>query len=68
MNKEQTPRILCKLDIEKADDLINCVFHVKVLEDMGFGRIWIKWIVCINTIRFSFYEVRCYMTHQEGAK
>lgn len=43
----QTPRILCKLDVEKAYDHVNWGFHDKVPEDMGFGRKWIKWTICL---------------------
>ena len=46
--------ILCKLDIEKAYDHIRWDFLLKMLERMGFGSKWIRWINwCISTATFS---------------
>ena len=46
--------ILCKLDIEKAYDHIRWDFMLQMLERMGFGPKWIRWINwCISTASFS---------------
>ena len=46
--------ILCKLDIEKAYDHIRWDFLLQMLERMGFGAKWIRWINwCIFTASFS---------------
>ena len=46
--------ILCKLDIEKAYDHIRWDFLMQMLEKMGFGSKWIRWINwCISTASFS---------------
>ena len=46
--------ILCKLDIEKAYDHIRWDFLMQLLERMGFGSKWIRWINwCISTASFS---------------
>ncbi|XP_059650449.1 uncharacterized protein LOC132296254 [Cornus florida] len=49
-----TPGVLCKLDIEKAYDHVCWNFLFYLLERMGFGERWRKWIVsCVSTVRFS---------------
>ncbi|RVX14050.1 LINE-1 retrotransposable element ORF2 protein [Vitis vinifera] len=46
--------VICKLDIEKAYDKINWQFLLKVMEKMGFGAKWLRWMWwCISTARFS---------------
>ena len=46
--------ILCKLDIEKAYDYVDWSFLLAVLEKMGFGERWCRWIKwCLSTSRFS---------------
>lgn len=43
-----------KLDIQKAFNYLNWNFLIHMLERMGFGAKWIKWIKhCIGTMRFS---------------
>ena len=52
--KKKDGGVLCKLDIEKAYDHINWSFLLKVLQKMGFGIKWVKWIRwCIFTPSFS---------------
>ena len=54
MLKKKEKGLLCKLDIEKAYDRINWKFLLRVLQKMGFGRKWVKWIEwCITTTSFS---------------
>ncbi|KAJ9675647.1 hypothetical protein PVL29_024530 [Vitis rotundifolia] len=46
--------ILCKLDIEKAYDTVDWAFILTVMQKMGFGEKWIRWIRwCISTASFS---------------
>ena len=51
--KSNRGAILCKLDIEKAHDHMDWHFLLAVLEKMGFGERWRRWIKwCLSTARF----------------
>ena len=46
--------MLCKLDIVKVYDCINWNFLLRVLQKMGFGWKWVRWLRwCIATASFS---------------
>ncbi|XP_059654736.1 uncharacterized protein LOC132301504 [Cornus florida] len=48
------PGVLCKLDIEKAYDHVNWNFLLYLLQRMGFGSKWRKWIeTCLSFVKFS---------------
>lgn len=50
MKKHRDGGILVKLDFAKAYDNINWAFMLNLLEDMGFGGRWIKWMEeCVST-------------------
>ena len=52
--KSRVPRVICKLDIEKAYDHVNWEALLDLLNRMGFGVKWCKWIhTCISTVQFS---------------
>ncbi|WMV55749.1 hypothetical protein MTR67_049134 [Solanum verrucosum] len=52
--KEKSPGVMCKLDIEKAYDYVNWSFLLEIMQRMGFGLKWIRWIkFCISTVKFS---------------
>ena len=51
--KSRVPRVICKLDMEKAYDHVNGEALLFLLNRMGFGVKWCKWIrTCISTIQF----------------
>ncbi|RVW23579.1 LINE-1 retrotransposable element ORF2 protein [Vitis vinifera] len=53
-NKKGNKGVICNLDIEKAYDSINWKFLLKVMEKMGFGAKWLRWMWwCISTAKFS---------------
>ena len=52
--KGSVPGVICKLDMEKAYDHVNWEALLYLLDRMGFGVKWCKWIrTCISTIQFS---------------
>ena len=42
--KISTPKIIHKLNIEKAYDHVNWRFHLEVIEKMGFRQKWVGWM------------------------
>ena len=54
LKKKKIPGTLIKLDFEKAYDSINWSFLRMVLEKLGFGRKWIRWIMnCVTSASLS---------------
>lgn len=52
--KSKIPWLVCKIDLEKAFDNVKWSFVDEVLNRMGFGLKWRKWIGgCIRKIPFS---------------
>ena len=52
--KSKEGAVMCKLDIEKADDHVEWSFLFSVMSKMRFGEKWIRWMKwCISTISFS---------------
>ena len=52
--KSHIPGLICKLDIEKTYDHVNCDCLYFVLDRMGFGSKWISWMkACTSSVRFS---------------
>jgi hypothetical protein len=52
--KPSDPRVLCKLDMEKAYDHINCKFLLYLLKRSNFRENWCSWIGhCISSACFS---------------
>ena len=48
--KKENPGTLIKLDFQKAYDLVNWSFLELVMEKLGFGRKWIRWIMnCVSS-------------------
>jgi hypothetical protein len=46
--------MMCKMDLEKAYDRVNCDFLLYMLKRCGFGDKWCSWIAhCISSMRFS---------------
>ncbi|RVW99876.1 LINE-1 reverse transcriptase-like [Vitis vinifera] len=52
--KSNRGAILYKLDIEKVYDHVDWDFLLAVMEKMGFGERWCRWIKwCLSTVRYS---------------
>ncbi|CAL5335747.1 unnamed protein product [Camellia sinensis] len=52
--KQWCQSLICKLDIDKAYDNVRWEFLLYVLERMGFGETWCRWIrFCISTVWMS---------------
>jgi hypothetical protein len=48
--------VLCKLDLEKANDHVNLESLLYMLYRCIFGEKWRDWIeFCISTVRFSIF-------------
>lgn len=45
LKKKKIPGALVKLDFQKAYDSVNWSFLEQVMIKMGFGRLWIQWII-----------------------
>lgn len=46
-----------KLDLAKAYDRVDWDFLEGAMEKMGFGALWISWIMkCVKSVRFSDVE------------
>lgn len=59
--KDKVPGIICELDIEKAYDYVNWKFLLGIMQRMGFGMKWIRWMrFCISTVRFSLLINGCF--------
>jgi hypothetical protein len=51
--KSGDPRVLCKLDMEKAYEHINWEFLLYLLKRCGFGEKWCSWIAhCVLLVHF----------------
>ena len=52
--KSGVPRVLCKLDVEKAYDHVNWDFLIYMLDRCGFPEKWNRWVFfCISTVKLS---------------
>ena len=56
--KSQLPRVVCKLDIEKACDHVNWEALFYLLDRMGLWLKWRGWIkACVTFVRFSILVI-----------
>ena len=54
LRKKKIPGTLIKLYFQKAYDSVNWDFLELVMEKLGFGRTWIKWIMnCVTSASMS---------------
>ena len=54
LKKKKIPGTLIKLDFQKAYDSVNWTFLELVMEKLGFGRTWIRWIMnCVTSASMS---------------
>ena len=52
--KSGIPSVIVKLDIEKAYDHVNWDALFYLMERMGFGEKWQRWMkFCVSTVQFS---------------
>ena len=53
-NRWKCPGLICKLDFEKAYYMVDWGFLQYMMERMGFGYKWRKWIQsCVSSTHFS---------------
>lgn len=53
-NRQHCPGLVCKLDFEKAYDMVDWRLFQYMMAHMGFGNKWCKWInCCFSTAQFS---------------
>ena len=54
MYTSQIPRLMLKLDFEKAFNNFNWNFLINTLKGLGCGEKWIDWIrMCVTSAKFS---------------
>lgn len=62
LQKTRTPTLFMKLDIQKAFDTINWSYLLEVLQALGFGARWRRWI----SILFGMASSRALLNGQQG--
>ena len=54
--RSEEPELICKLDLKKFYNHINCDFLLYMLKRFGFGERWRGWMYqCISTVLFSVF-------------